>query len=176
MAPMTFFVKQSIGTKLFINVIGTALLGLGSMSFFFYQALENRAEEGIKSTLATEVESIEGELKKAEQRMLDLATAVASLQDLEVVDKDAYEQLVFSFFKRSSPLTMALGFGQAPAQIIPDEETYWPYFLLDQDTEGQIGEVLDSPHDNIRFGDVCQVDLDCLFQEYYRLPVAESRH
>ena len=171
MGPKKFFVKQGIGTQLFINVIGTALLGLGSMSFFFYQALERKAEEGIKSTLATEVESIEGELKKAEQRMLDLATAVTNLQQLGIADRTAYEQLIFSFFEQRSPLTMALGFGQAPSKIIPTQETYWPYFLQDQDTDDQVGDVLAAPFEDIRFADVCQVDLDCLSQEYYRLPI-----
>lgn len=167
--------KQSIGTQLFINMLGSALLGLGSMSFFFYQALEHRAEESIKSTLATEVEAIEGELNQAEQRMLDLAAAMKSLQRLGVNDRAAYEKTIWDFFEQRSPLTMALGFGQAPSKMLTETETYWPYFLLDQDTEDQVGEILPAPNDNLRFGDVCQVDLDCLSQEYYQLPVEAGK-
>ncbi|QYO63575.1 hypothetical protein [Leptolyngbya sp. 7M] len=44
--------RNSIGSKLFFYVLGGALVGLGGMSYFFYQTLENQAETKIQDKLA----------------------------------------------------------------------------------------------------------------------------
>jgi signal transduction histidine kinase/CheY-like chemotaxis protein len=170
-----FVIKSSIGSRLFINVLSGALIGLGGISFFFYQALENKAKREIQGNLSTQVESIEGELAKAKQSMLSVVAGVQTLNRMGVKDADIYKQMVFDLFKQRSDLMMALNFGQAAYKLVPEQKTFWPYFFLDQNTPDQIGQALPPPHNNIRYADVCIVDPVCLDQDYYKLPIKAGK-
>ncbi|MBD2204015.1 response regulator [Calothrix sp. FACHB-1219] len=172
---MKRYLPKSLGSTLLTNVLSSALIGLSGMSYFFYQALESRAKEEIQGHLSTKVLSIEGQLGRAKQSMLNLASVVKSMDRMGTRDPDAYKKMIFDMFQERTSLTMALGFGQAAFQIVPDRQSYWPYFLLDQNAPGQIGQTLPLPYEHIRYGDVCQVDLDCLEKEYYQLPVAAGK-
>jgi signal transduction histidine kinase/CheY-like chemotaxis protein len=168
-------IKSSIGSRLFINVLCGALIGLGGISYFFYRALENQAKHEIQGNLSTQVKSIEGELARAEQSMLSVIAGVQTLHRMGIKDADTYKQMVFDLFKQRSSLMMALNFGQAAYKLVPEKKSYWPYFFLDQHTAGQIGQVLPPPYSNIRYADVCQVDPICLEQDYYKLPIKAGK-
>lgn len=168
-------IRKSIASRLFLYVLGGALLGLGSMSYFFYQALEQRARNEMRSNLSTQVKLIEGELARVQQSMLDLSAAVRSMHHQGVRDPEAYKQLVFNLFQQRSSLTMALGFGQTPFQVVPDREWYWPYFFVDQNTPGQTGRQLPPPHNKIRYADLYQDD-QYPKQDYYKLPVTSKKN
>ncbi|MDV2992975.1 MAG: hypothetical protein N4J56_002629 [Chroococcidiopsis sp. SAG 2025] len=168
-------IRKSIGSRLFINVLCGALIGLGGMSCFFYQALQSRAKEEIQGNLSTQAKSIEEELARAEQSMLSAVAAVKTMKRIGIQDSQTYEGLIFDLFQYRSPLVMSLNFGQAPYKLIPSRKTYWPYFFIDQHTPDQIGKPLPVPYSNIRFADVCEVDKICLDQEYYKLPVAAGK-
>lgn len=58
---------HTIGATLFLYVLSGALVGLGSMSFFFYRTLENRAKDEIRGSLNTQVREIEAQLAEAER-------------------------------------------------------------------------------------------------------------
>jgi signal transduction histidine kinase/DNA-binding response OmpR family regulator len=133
---------------------GSSLVGLGSMSFFFYKTLEKRATAEIQGSLSTEVKSIEGELHRVQQSMFDVSTAVATVQDQGQQNAASYKKLAFNFFKSRSPLTMGIGFGQASYKLTSDRQWYWPYFYLDQKNPEQIGVNLPAPHQDIRYVDV----------------------
>ncbi|AFZ37663.1 multi-sensor hybrid histidine kinase [Stanieria cyanosphaera PCC 7437] len=167
-------IRNSIGSTLFFYVLGGALVGLGGMSYFFYQALENRATQEIQSNLSTQVKSIEGKLGRAEQTMLGLVAGIKSLNYLGTKDPDAYEKMILEVVKKRSSLTMGTGFGQAPYKVLPNQKFYWPYFFLDQNISDQVGQPLPPPFDNIRQTDVCELDSSCVEQEYYTLPVAAN--
>ncbi|MDJ1183844.1 ATP-binding protein [Roseofilum casamattae] len=166
--------RRSIGSTLLLYVLGSALLGLGGMSYVFYTVLESRAKDDIQTQLRKEVAAIEGEMAEAEQMMQDLAATVPVLQSVGIEDPAAYEQVILSMFEQRSKLTMALGFGQSPYAIISDRETYWPYFFLDQNVPNQVGQPLPSPNTHIRQGDVCDVD-DCFQEVYWTEPTALPR-
>ncbi len=172
---MQSHVNKSIGSKLFLYVLGGALVGLGSMSYFFYKALEYRAKKEIEANLSTEVKSVEGKLATAEQSMQSLVAAVKTLNSIGNKDSDDYKKMVFEILQKRSSLTMGVGFGQAPYKIIPNRRLYWPYFFVDQKIPGQVGKVLPAPYKNIRQTDVCELDRKCLEQNYYTLPVAEGK-
>jgi signal transduction histidine kinase/DNA-binding NarL/FixJ family response regulator len=172
---MKTLLRQSIGSRLFVNVLSGALIGLGGMSYFFYQVLESRAQAEIQGNLRTQVKSIESELGKAEQSMLAMSSGLKTLDRLGIRETSSYRQLVFDLFEHRSSLTMSLSFGQAPFKLMPDRETYWPYFFIDQNVPGQVGKSLPAPHKHIRYADVCQVDIDCLQKEYYTLPVQAGK-
>jgi signal transduction histidine kinase/FixJ family two-component response regulator len=168
-------VRNSLGSTLFFYVLGGALVGLGSMSYFFYEALENRSTQEIQSNLSTQVRSIEGKLASAEQTMLGLVAGIKSLNYLGIKDPDAYEKMILEVVKKRSSLTMGTGFGQAPYKVIPNQKFYWPYLFLDQKIPDQVGQPLPPPLDHIRQTDVCELDPTCFEQEYYTLPVAAGK-
>ncbi|MBD2196206.1 MULTISPECIES: hybrid sensor histidine kinase/response regulator [Calothrix] len=167
MKSKTGFIHNSIGSRLFFYVLSGALVGLGSMSYFFYQALENRAKDEIKGNLSTQVKSVEGSLARVEQSMRNLSAAVKTMQHQGITDPQAYKQLVFDIFQERSILTTGLGIGQTPFQLVPDREWYWPYFYIDQKTSGQIGEVLPKPYDRIRYAELFKED-NYQKQSYYQ--------
>jgi signal transduction histidine kinase/ActR/RegA family two-component response regulator len=172
---MKNLIQNSIGSRLFFYVLGGALVGLGSMSYLFYQVLENRAKDEIQGNLRTQVSSIEGKLASAEQSMLSLVAAVKTMNQIGVKTPDAYEKMVLEILKQRSSLTMGVGFGQVPSKILPDRKLYWPYFFIDQKTPDQVGQPLPAPYSDIRQADVCTLDASCLTQEYYTLPIAAGK-
>jgi signal transduction histidine kinase/DNA-binding response OmpR family regulator len=168
-------ISNSIGSRLFFYVLTGALVGLGSMSYFFYKALENRAKDEIKGSLSTQVKSVEGKLGRAEQSMLSLVAGATALNTLGVKDPEAYKQIVFEILQQRSSLTMGAGFGQAPYKIFSDRKFYWPYLYIDQNISGQVGQPLPPPNNNYRLTDICQLESTCFQNDYYTLPVAAGK-
>ncbi|KAM3100573.1 ATP-binding protein [Phormidesmis sp. 146-35] len=168
-------IYQSIGSRLFLYVLGSALVGLGGMSYFFYQALESRAKDEIRGNLSTQVKSIEGELASVEQSMTNLSAVVKTSHRQGLRDSKFYDQLIFDLFQQRSSLTMALGFGQTAFQVMPDRQWYWPYFYVDQKNPEQIGKLLPPPHADIRFSDLFQDD-DYPKKAYYTDVIAARKN
>ena len=168
---ITNSINKSIGSKLFLWVLGGSLVGLGGMSYFFYKALEARAQENIQGKLSTEAKAIEGKLARAEQMMLGLVAATGTLQMQGVDDPSAYETMIFETLQKRSPLIMGIGFGQAPYTVFEDRRTFWPYLFVDQGEPDPVGEPFPPPYESIRRVDVCEDDNTCLEQEYYTLPI-----
>ncbi|MCU0567717.1 MAG: ATP-binding protein [Oculatellaceae cyanobacterium Prado106] len=167
--------RNSIGSRLFFYVLSGALVGLGSMAYFFYQALESRAKSEIQGNLSTQVSSIEGKLASAEQTMLSVVAAAKTMNYIENKDPAAYEKIILEILKQRSSLTMGVGFGQATSAVLPDRQLYWPYFFIDQQVPDQVGKPLAAPYSNIRQTDVCELDPTCLNQEYFTLPVKAGK-
>ena len=166
---------SSLGARLFFSVLGGALIGLGSMSYFFYQALESQAKQQIQRSLSSKVESIQGQLAREQQQMQSVIAVVQTLDRAGIRESKFYEQAVLDLFQQRSPLTLGAGFGQPPNRIMADREASWLYFSLDQNDPDQYGQRLPAPYENIRLSDPCQIDPTCLSQEYYTLPVAAGK-
>lgn len=160
-------IRHSIGSKLFIYVLGSALVGLGSMSYFFYRALENRATAAIQDSLSTQVVDIEGDLANVHQSLSDLSAAVRTLNRQGIEDESMYKSLVLEMFQERTSLTNALGFGQTPYNVIPYEQWYWPFFFIDQKLPDQVGEQLPAPNSDIRYADLF-IDDNYPEQHYYQ--------
>ncbi len=172
---MHYLSRKSISSKLFFYVLGGALVGLGSMAYFFYEALENRAQQEIVGRLSTQVKVIEGKLGRAEQTMLTFVSAVKTLNSIGVKDPKAYEKLIFETLQARTILTMGIGFGQSPYGILSGRKFYWPYYFVDQGIPDQVGEPLPAPNNNIRKTDVCELDPSCFEQNYYTQPVSAGK-
>ncbi|MBD2163795.1 response regulator [Calothrix membranacea FACHB-236] len=167
-------IRKSIGSRLFLYVLGGALVGLGSMSYFFYQALESRAKDEIKGSLSTQVKSIEAQLARVEQSLQNLSATVTTLNSREIQDPETYKELVFGLFQQRSSLTTGFGFGQAPFQVVKTRQWYWPYFYLDNNTPGQLGDKLPYPYQNMGYADVSK---DEYYQkDYYTGVVATGKN
>ncbi|MDX2272593.1 MAG: methyl-accepting chemotaxis protein [Cyanobacteriota bacterium] len=161
---------NSIGSRLFLYVLGGALLGLGGMSFLFYQALQQQAEDKIQGTLATQVAAIDGELIQTEQTITSLIAAVNNLKKSGIKDKAIYKNLAFEYFRNSrSDLTIGIGFGQGSNKIIPDVQWYWPYFYEDQGAAlaDAVGVLMPPPYQNVRDAELHQYD-QYASKDYYK--------
>jgi signal transduction histidine kinase/CheY-like chemotaxis protein len=167
--------KKSIGSSLLINILSGGLLGLGCMSYLFYTILEGRAKDAIKNKLTTQSRLVEGQLARIEQSMVNLSAAVKIMQDQGVQDPEGYKKLVFAMFQQRSDLTMALGVGQTPFQIVKSREWYWPYFYVDQKSPGQIGSILPPPYDHIRYSDL-SVDDHYFDKDYYKSTLLANKN
>lgn len=161
---------NSIGARLFIYVLSGALVGLSGMAFFFHKVLEEGAKNQIVGILNTQVSTINSHLIRVEESMVSLASAVVALRTIGSTTTTDYKKLAFTFFQSRSPLVVGNGFGQAPFQVVPDREWYWPYFYVDQGAPDAVGEFLPPPYDNIRFADLFTDD-NYPQQNYYTLPV-----
>ncbi|WP_196514213.1 hybrid sensor histidine kinase/response regulator [Nostoc sp. WHI] len=145
------------------------------MSYFFYKALEYRAQKEIEANLSTQVRSIEGKLGRAEQSMLSLVAGAKTLNDIGVKDPDIYKQIVFEILQKRSSLTMGAGFGQVAYKILQDRKFYWPYIYIDQKIPGQVGKPLPFPHHGYLLTDICELEATCFEKDYYTLPIAAGK-
>ena len=160
-------IHKSIGSKLFLYVLGSALLGLGTMSYLFYEVLQSRATSAIQDSLSTQVKSVENELARITQSMVSLSAAVKTLNRQNIQTPEIYKQLVFDLYLESSPLTNALGFGQTPYSIVSELEWYWPFYFRDANISDQIGQLLSPPYEKNRYADLF-VDDNYPEQHYYK--------
>lgn len=160
----------TIGTKLFLYVLSGALFGLGGMSYFFYQTLENRARDEIRGSLNTQVRAIEAQLSEAERALRMSSAAVETKVDSGVRDINTYKKLAFNFFQNRPSIAMGYGLSQEPFQFLADRKLFLPYYFVDQKTPEQIGEALPAPNLGIRYVDVASLE-DYTQQDYVRLPV-----
>lgn len=166
--------RNSIGSRLFFYVLGASLVGLGGMSYLFYQALADRAEGEIESTLSTKAKGIENQLTQAEQAGLNLSTSIKTLHADNISDPNTYRELSFDFFQARPPLAMGVGFSQTPNGIVPDNKWLGYYFYLDQKAPDQAGQPLAAPYQDTRFVDLFKED-NYPELDYYKQAVAAKR-
>jgi len=167
--------KRSLGTTLFLYVLSGALVGLGGMSFFFYQILEKQAKNDIQAQLNTEVRLIERQLAEVERTGINLAIAVKNLKEQGINNPKAYEDLLLETYLQRPELTMAIGFGQTSYGILDDRQWYWPYFYQDAKVSGQIGKNLPEPYQDSRFAELFADD-NYPEQAYYKLVVQSGKN
>ena len=145
---------NSIGTVLFISVMGGALVSLGGISFFFYQALKQQALTQISNSLNTEIVAIEGKLEPAKQAMRDLAGTSELLSSKKTLNPELFDSLILDAFRKRPSLGMGVAMEQTAYAILPDRQWYGTYFYLDQKDPKQPGKRLSAPNEQ-----VFQVDL-----------------
>lgn len=166
--------RRSIGSKLLLYVLAGALVGLGSMSFFFYQALEHRAQSEIQGGLSTEAKLVEIQLAEVQRATLGLAEGVQTLNALEIQDPQAFKRLARNFYKDRPALTLGVGAVHWAEDSGKRRQALYPYYFVDQQAPNQVGTRLPEPYNDSRYVDVCAVD-NCLEKPYYTLPVAAGK-
>ncbi len=90
---------HSIGTKLFLSILGSVCIGLGAMSFWIYQALSTKSKNEIRQTLKTKVLEVENQLNQIEEYTDKLRSTLQTLRQNPAITAEDYEQLNFEFFK-----------------------------------------------------------------------------
>jgi signal transduction histidine kinase len=167
-----FQLLHSVGAKLFLSVLGATLIALGSVSYLFYRALENRAKDEMSSRLNAQVGRVEGEIKETEAYSIAFGTALKQTNALAIKDAAAYKQLSFEFFQKRPDLTMAIGFGQTPYKLMGDRQWVWHYFYADQGVADAVGELL--PGSTTRYSDLFADD-NYPTQNYYTEPSTSKK-
>jgi twitching motility protein PilJ len=167
---------NSIGSRLFLYVLGGALVGLGAMAYLFYQTLERQSEVELEKTLNAKVNAVDKQLVLAVNAMDSLSASVKTLHENKVKDRKAYNQLAFEFFFKRPSLAMAAGFGQAPNALVPELKGFWPYFYLDQKAPDQIGKRMAGTYGDFFEADLYTDDVadkkTYFDRDYYKIPAS----
>ncbi|MCC3407075.1 MAG: SpoIIE family protein phosphatase [Microcoleus sp. PH2017_10_PVI_O_A] len=162
---------NSIGSKLFIYVLSTALLSLGGMAFLFYKVSEDRALEQIQVKLAIRVRETQNQLEQSSAYIGGFVLAVQNLRKLGTFTTKDYENLALEFFTNRPDSSIGLGLGQTPYGLIPQRQWYYPYFYINENKPVTLGRLLPPPYKNIYQADLFKED-NYPQQDYYKLPVA----
>ncbi|NJP20586.1 MAG: hypothetical protein HC763_18085 [Hydrococcus sp. CRU_1_1] len=165
---------NSIGTRLFVYVLGSAAIGLAVLSYLFYQNLVKRAEAEIQSTLSTQIKTVEAQLTPVEQQVRSLSGTINLLQKQGVQTTSAYEQLAFSELRQGSKLLTGIGFGQASKALVTEREWFFPYYFFDKKVAGQPGQRLPPPNDDIVYVELF-ADENYPKQTHYTIPAKSSK-
>ncbi|MBW4515638.1 MAG: sensor histidine kinase [Timaviella obliquedivisa GSE-PSE-MK23-08B] len=166
LAQPRFRLLHSVGAKLFFSVLGATLIALGSVSYLFYRALENRAKDEMMGRLNTQVGLVEGQITQAESYTIAFGVALQQMKALGITDAAAYKQATFEFFQKRPNLTMAIGAGQTPYQLMPDRQWIWHYFSADQELPTTVGQLLPAPNNRTRYTELFAED-NYPTQDYY---------
>ena len=168
------FRPRSLGDRLLFWILGTALIGLSSMSYLFYKVLASSAQSEIQSQLRAQATSVQAELLKIEVYTAALSNAVKSMQQSEATELENYQDLVFRFYQSRPDLAMSVYFGQAPTQILPDKAGFLPYFYPDLKRDNALGKRLPPPYQDTLYSELFEDD-NYLEQDYYKLPVEAGK-
>ena len=162
---------RSISTRLFMSVLGGALVGIGSMAGIFYRSLESKSIDQIQDTLNAQVQVINGQLTNSQAYVKAIGSAVRANQQAGIQDAESYKQLIFEFFKSRPDLTMAVFFGQDAYQIVRDRPWFYPYFYVDQGSSGMVGHRLPAPYQHVRYSEI-YTDDNYPTRDYWKAAIA----
>lgn len=128
---------RSVGSRLFLSVLGGSLVGLACTSILSYQEMSKQSQAELLSSLEVKAESVEGDLKTFENSTKLVADSVIALYEAGERREAVYVDLLRRSLK-TSPLGTGLGFGQPPTNrlIIPTRQRAYPYAIRKPD--GQI--------------------------------------
>ncbi|NJO51207.1 MAG: hypothetical protein HC840_19175 [Leptolyngbyaceae cyanobacterium RM2_2_4] len=147
---------NSIGTKLFISVVGGALVGVGSIAFLFGEIVKYQAEAQIQQAVGDKVQLVNGRLEQAELFAESVRTSVLALHLRNINSADTYRRLLFESFKDRPSFVTGLGVGQSQNGILPQQQWFAAHYYLDLGEPNAAGMQLSSPYNDIRYVDGTQ--------------------
>ncbi|MEL7069405.1 MAG: ATP-binding protein [Cyanobacteria bacterium J06581_3] len=109
-------IRHSIGSKLFLYVLGSAFVGLGSVSYGFYRQLEVRATETILERLNTQAVALEGRSQSARKAAATLSSVVSTLHKQGVEDAAIERSLVSALSEEDSAIIESLHYISASTE------------------------------------------------------------
>ncbi len=168
---------NSIGTRLFLSVMGAALVGLGGLSFFIYNTLLTEGKRNIADQVNEQVAELEASLEVIEQHVTLLGSAVNFLKNQKITTPQVYQDLAFQYFLEMPESAFGLGFGQTPRGITSQRQWFFPYYYYDQEVPGQIGTRLNAPYSNVFYSELSSDNDATTYytQNYYLTPVETQK-
>lgn len=129
---------RSVGSRLFLSVVGGSLIGLLGTTYWSYRELSRQAEAELLSSLQVKTENLEGDFNALETSTKTVAEAARTLYRTGERREPVYSDLVYRALQ-TSPLGTGLGFGQLPndRRIIPARRFAYPYVARNRKT-GQV--------------------------------------
>lgn len=135
---------RSVGSRLFLSVVGGSLVGLVGTAFLTYWELARQSEAELRSSLQVKAENLDGDFTTFEYSTKLVADAIKTFYEAG----ERREQVYVNLLDRSlttSPLGTGLGFGQPPDNrlILPSRKFAYPYAVRNPKTgeiEAQGGE------------------------------------
>ncbi len=121
---------RSVGSRLFLSVVGGSLVGLVGTSFLSYWELAKQSEAELRSNLQVKAENLEGDFNSFEYSTQLVADAAKTLYAAGERREQVYVDLIDRSLQTST-LGTGLGFGQPPEKrlIIPAREFAYPWAL-----------------------------------------------
>ncbi|MDX2230863.1 MAG: ATP-binding protein [Leptolyngbyaceae cyanobacterium bins.349] len=126
---------RSVGSRLFLSVVGGSLIGLLGTTYWSYRELSRQAEAELLASLQVKTENLEGDFNALEYSTETVADAVQTLYNAGERREQVYSELVYRALQ-TSPLGTGLGFGQPPDNrlIIPARKLAYPYVARNKQT------------------------------------------
>ncbi len=121
---------KSVGSRLFISVLGGTVVGLCLSSLFAYRELTKRAQAELIATLNVKAENLEGSLNGFKTSAELTVDAIINLYDAGEQREQVYVDLIRRALE-GLPLATGMGFGQPPDNrlILPSRTYAYPYAI-----------------------------------------------
>ncbi len=125
-----FSLLRSVGSRLFLSILGGSLVGLGLTALLSYRELARQSEAELLSSLQVKAQNLEGEFQTFETSTHIIADAIKTLHAAGEKREQVYVDLINRALT-TSPLATGLGFGQPPNQrlLIPNRRYAYPYAI-----------------------------------------------
>ncbi len=126
---------RSVGSRLFLSVVGGSLIGLLGTTYWSYRELTRQAETELLSNLQVKTQNLEGDFNTLEYSTKTVADAVKTLYEAGERREQVYSNLMYRSLQ-TSPLGTGLGFGQPPDNrlVIPSRKFAYPYVAKNKKT------------------------------------------
>lgn len=144
---------NSIGTRLFLSVMGSALVGLGGMAYFFYGSLKTHVESELKDILSNKVSLIDNKLAQAQTMTDTFSASISALHSQKINQRQTYIKLNFETFEQRPDFVKGIGFAQGSFGVLKNQQWFYPYFYVDTGDPKSPGKLLPAPYKNIRYVD-----------------------
>lgn len=146
--PRRLSLMRSVGSRLFLSVVGGSLVGLIGTAFLTYWELAKQSEAELRSSLQVKAENLDGDFNTFEASTKLVADAIKTLYEAGERREQVYVNLLDRALT-TSPLGTGLGFGQPPNSrlILPSRRFAYPYAVRNPQTgviEAQGGEASQS--------------------------------
>ncbi len=162
--------KKSIGSGLFLAVMGGAVFSIGANSIMFYRVLEQQAEHQIREVLSTEVNAIESKLTPIKQSLNDLDSVLTLMHEQGVDDLESYKTILLRFFLSRPELVVGASLQQVPYGLVKNQQWFSGFYYENYNNPGQIGSPMAPPYSDIMYSDLA-IDDDAPNQEYYTVNI-----
>lgn len=162
---------RSIGLRLFLAVLGGAMVGLGTVGFFSYQSSEKQEQIFIAGNLEKEVKDLDSKLQTGQAFLTSLASSTAFLANNTNLSPDEYRRFMISQMTARPSLVTGFGVMQTPKGLVKERQWFSPYISeyigesIEEVKQGK-AERLAAPYQQFIYNDLFVVD-KYFEQDYY---------
>lgn len=158
---------NSIGTKLFVSMLGGSLVAIGGVAWLFGETVKYQSENQIRIALDDKVQVLDSHLGQVERIANTLRTSVLALHQQEATSAETYRRLLFELIKDRPDGIVGVGISQSEKGLLP-QSWFSAYYSLDSGQADAPGQPLSAPYEDIRYLDGTQPDVFYPDSDRYR--------